>query len=223
MTPTPDMPTTTPPDRHSDGRTAADQAAAPAADQARRARRERMLAIVGCLVGAAAVLFSAGSTWVSARVQSGVGEKVVAAPLTVNWSGSSLAPAVTALGLLGLAGTLAIIATRRLGRTVVGILVLLAGIAILVTAGGIAIDPMGAVRGTDEVQAVVPVGEPTITGLSRTAGPWSASFGGLVLAVTGAAVVARARTWPAMSGRYQARVAAPVDAWDAIERGQDPT
>ncbi len=48
-------------------------------------------------------------------------------------------------------------------------------------------------------------------------------FGGLVLAITGAVVVARAGTWPAMSGRYQARAAAPADAWDAIERGQDPT
>ncbi|WP_242423717.1 Trp biosynthesis-associated membrane protein [Frankia sp. EI5c] len=199
-------------------------AAAPAPPGGDRTRRERTAAVLACLVGAAVVLFSVSSTWVSARVQSGSGRgEQVAAPLAVDWSGGSLAPAVTALALLGLAGTVAIIATRRLGRTLVGVLVALAGIAILLTAGGIALDPMGAVRGTDEVRAVVPAGEPAITGLSRTAGPWLASIGGLVLAVTGAAVVARAGTWPAMSGRYQARVAAPVDAWDAIERGQDPT
>ncbi|MEX5631674.1 Trp biosynthesis-associated membrane protein [Parafrankia sp. FMc2] len=198
---------------------------APMSGPGRRARRERALAVVACLVGSAAVLFSTGSTWVSARVQAatGAGNEVVAAPLPVSWSGGSLAPAVTGLALLGLAGTVAIIATRRLGRIVVGVLVVLAGIGIVLTAGGIALDPEGAVRGTDEVQAVVPAGEPAILGLSSGAGPWFAVLGGLVLAVTGATVVARAGTWPAMSGRYQARVAAPVDAWDAIERGQDPT
>ncbi|MCK9932216.1 Trp biosynthesis-associated membrane protein [Frankia sp. Mgl5] len=198
---------------------------APAGSPAPGARRERALAMVACLVGSAVVLFSASATWVSAQVQAGTGGQAsaVAAPLPVKWSGESLAPAATALALLGLAATLAIIATRRVGRTLVGVLLAGAGVAIFLIVGGIALDPMAAVRGTDEVRALVPIGDPTILDLSRTVAPWLASFGGLVLAITGAVVVARAGTWPAMSGRYQARAAAPADAWDAIERGQDPT
>lgn len=187
-------------------------------------RRERAGAVLGCLLGSALVLFSSGATWVSARVQSG-GEDpgVVAAPLSVEWSGGTIAPAATALGLLGLAAAVAVVATRRVGRTIVGVLAAAAGIGILIVAGGIAVDPLAAVSGTDEVRTVAPAGDAAILDPSWTAAGWISCLGGLLLMVTGGLIAARGRSWPALSGRYQARGAVPADAWDAIERGHDPT
>ena len=188
-----------------------------------RVRRERALAVAGCLAGAAIVLFSSAGTWVSARVQAGAGGEIVAAPLPVEWSGGSLAPAASGLALVGLAAAVGVVATRGLGRTVIGLLLAAAGIGILIVAGGIALDPMAAVRGSEEVEALAPLGNAVILDLTRSAGPWFATAGGALLVLTGGLLVARGRSWPAMSGRYQGRAAAPADAWDAIERGHDPT
>lgn len=198
---------------------------APDAAAARRGRRERGLAVVGCLAGSGLVLASSGATWVSARVSPphGDGEGAVAAPLAVHWTGGTLASTATALALVGLAAAVAIVATRRVGRPIVGLLVLLAGIGIAYTAGRIGWNPLPALRDTDQVRQLAPGNNAEIRDVSRSVAPWLSFAGGLLLTAAGLVVVGRGRTWPAMSGRYQARAAIPADAWDAIERGHDPT
>jgi uncharacterized membrane protein (TIGR02234 family) len=195
-----------------------------AKEGAAHGRRRLLLAVLGCLAGAAVVLVSSGATWVSARVSDGSGSgAAAAAPLPVELTGGTLAPVASALGLMCLAAAVAVIATRRLGRTVVGLLVAAAGVGIVLVAGRLALDPLTTVRATSQVHQLAPGGDARIRDLHRSAAPWLSCLGGLLLAVTGAAVAARGRTWPGMTGRYQARAATPADAWDAIERGQDPT
>ncbi|MCK9894547.1 Trp biosynthesis-associated membrane protein [Frankia sp. AgB32] len=193
---------------------------------ARLGRRERGLAILGCLVGAGLVLTCGAATWASARVGAprspGDGD-AVAAPLAAHWSGGTLAPACTALALVGLAAAVAIVATRRVGRTVVGVLAVAAGIGIIYLAGRVGADPLAAVRDTDAVEQFSLGGRADISEVHRTAAPWLAVIGGALLTVAGMLAAVRGGRWPAMSGRYQAREARPVDAWDAIERGHDPT
>ncbi len=117
-------------------------------------RREMAVAVAACLLGAAVVLLTVGATWVRVRVAATVADEPVAAaaPLAASLSGSELAPALAGLGLVGLAGVVAIAATRRAGRVVVGVLVLLAGVAAAVVAGRIAADPLSAARATARVR-----------------------------------------------------------------------
>ncbi|MCM3924731.1 Trp biosynthesis-associated membrane protein, partial [Frankia sp. AiPs1] len=189
-------------------------------------RRERVLAVLGCLLGAGLVLVCGGATWVSARVgtpRGGQDDTAVAAPLAVHWTGGDIASAATALALVGLAAAVAIVATRRIGRPVVGLLAVAAGIGIAYVAGNIGFDPLSALRDTDQVRQFAPGGRAEISSVHRTAAPWLAMLGGVLLTAAGVLAVLRGRSWPGMSGRYQAREARPVDAWDAIERGHDPT
>jgi uncharacterized membrane protein (TIGR02234 family) len=192
----------------------------------RLARRERGLAVLGCLAGAGLVLMCGGATWVSARVgavRSAGDGTAVAAPLAVHWTGGTLASAATALALVGLAAAVAIVATRRIGRTIVGLLAVAAGIGIIYVTGRIGVDPLPAVRHTDTVRQLALGGQVDVTEVHRTAAPWVALLGGVLLTAAGVLAAARGRRWPVMSGRYQGRDARPVDPWDAIERGHDPT
>ncbi|WP_322760248.1 Trp biosynthesis-associated membrane protein [Frankia sp. Cr2] len=191
----------------------------------RRGHGEMAAAVLCCLLGAALVLVSVGATWVNLRVADGAiaGEPVTAAPLAVHLSGSDLAPAVAGLGLVGLAGVVAIAATRRRGRVLVGLPVLLAGVVVAVVAGRIAADPLPAVRVASQVRQIAPSLTADLRDLRRTAAPWLATCGGVLLAFGGALVAFRGHTWSALSPRYQAPAARPVDAWQAIDRGDDPT
>ncbi|WP_163548448.1 Trp biosynthesis-associated membrane protein [Candidatus Frankia nodulisporulans] len=196
------------------------------AEAARAGRRERGLAVLGCLLGAGLVLVCGAATWVSARVGAPHAESdgvAVAAPLATHWTGSALAPAATALALVGLAAAVAIVAARGIGRTIVGLLAVVAGIGVVYAALRVGLDPAPVLRRTDSVRQLSIGGSAEITGLHRSVAPWLAVFGGLLLTVAGALAAVRGRRWPAMSGRYQTRDARPVDAWDAIERGHDPT
>ena len=109
-----------------------------------------------------------------------------------------------------MAGLAALAATRARGRVAVGVL--------LAAAGG------GAVAATVRFLAV---GAAPGTG---TGWPYAAVGAGLLLGAGGLLVAARGRRWAAMSARYDAPAARAerpgrpeVAAWDALDRGEDPT
>ena len=58
---------------------------------------------------------------------------------------------------------------------------------------------------------------------------WLAGAGGLVLAAGGVVALVAGSGWPGLAARYERDPAAPTaatgptSAWDAIERGDDPT
>lgn len=116
-----------------------------------------------------------------------------------------LALDVVAYGLpwLTVAVLLGIVATRGWARTVASVVLLAGGLA-LAAAGIIAL-------------------------VDGSAGTGAMGLAGGVLVAAGSIwAVLRGRAWPAMGGRYErtdsaGAVPSRLSAWDALDRGQDPT
>jgi hypothetical protein len=117
-------------------------------------------------------------------------------------TGLQLEPGLRPLALVGLAATLALLATRRWGRVVVGVAVAGCGAAINALA------------------------------LPHGPGTWPllAALGGLLLLAAGALTTARGHHWAGLSAAYRTPAARAVEApvtdkgvWDALDRGEDPT
>jgi len=173
-------------------------------------RRELQLAVALCLLGAALVWWATGQAWVT-EVESGltIGGTRTETP------GSELAAACRPLALVGLAGVVAVAATRRWGRVLVGLCVLAAGVGVVVDAG-------------DVLGGPVP--------LTAPGWAWAALAGGVVLAAAGLLTAYRGRGWAGLSSAYEppgtptaasgVPVAPPAGdkaVWDALDRGDDPT
>ena len=155
--------------------------------------------------------------------------------LPVVLTGRDLAPIVPALGLVGLAGAVALYALRGRVRATAGAVLLLAGLALLAVAVRVALDPSQAATGP----AADRVGREAVgaAATDASAWPWAAAIGGLLLAGGGGLAVARGRMWPGLSSRYErasrpvpgaggpagGEGASPAALWDALDRGDDPT
>lgn len=177
-------------------------------------RREMLAVVLGCLAGAALLLVAGGRTWASVTRP---------APFhgVVEVTGHQLTAATTAVGLLGLAAVAGLVATRSWGRLAAGAVLVAAGAAAAV-ASATAAGPESARAAADLPGAAVAVG--------TTGWQWAAVLGGVLLALAGTATALRGRRWPAMGARYDApaRRQRPVQdpaatAWDALDRGEDPT
>ncbi len=184
-------------------------------------RRQMGAALAGCALAGALALSAGGQAWSTVTVT----RRPPLPPVTEVLTGSALAPLVPAAGLLLLAAAVAVLAVRGAGRAAVGVLVVLAGAALAwsglqVLTGGA--DPGTAAPGerrTVELAAAWPV-------LVLVAAVLAVAAGGLVLV--------RGRSWPGMGRRYErgpgAAPARPrtdedraLDAWRALDRGDDPT
>ncbi|SCL23779.1 Trp biosynthesis-associated membrane protein [Micromonospora inyonensis] len=177
-------------------------------------------AVLLCLAGAGLAVWAATRTW---AVE--VTPRPVPLPaLREERSGAALLPWLPALAVVALAGAGAVLATRGGLRRLVGLLILVLGAAVA-AGGGYAL-------------AAGFAGD-----VSRQ---WPALclLGGLLAAVGGAWTARRGSAWPAMGARYERPArggattadgpAAPgavvptrgrgtTDAWDALDRGEDPT
>ncbi|MEU5939762.1 Trp biosynthesis-associated membrane protein [Micromonospora sp. NPDC047548] len=189
-----------------------DTPAAPGAPSA-PGRRELTYAVLLCLAGAGLAFWAATRTWSVDLISRG------SLPSARHGrSGVDLLPWLSALALVGLAGGGAVLATRGKVRRLLGGLLALLGAA--VAAGG----GYGLVAAFD--------GE-----VSRQ---WPALclLGGVLAALGGGLTAARGQRWPAMGARYERRsgTGAPSgadgrpatergtrEAWDALDRGEDPT
>jgi hypothetical protein len=169
-------------------------------------RRALIRTALVCAVGAAIVLWAATRDWQDVVT-------VQPAPLpaiTRHRSGTEIAPWLTALGAVALAGAGALFATRAAARLVVGALLVVCG-------AGVA------------VAALV-----TLDDRVKVAWPLLCVAGGLAVLAAGVTTVRSGRAWPAMGARYE-RPAAPAaerkpdrpasqaELWDALDRGEDPT
>jgi uncharacterized membrane protein (TIGR02234 family) len=191
-------------------------------------RRELTGAVAGAAAAGALALVVGGQAWAAVTAERRAPLPPVAAVL----SGADAAPLVPATGLVLLAAAVALLAVRRAGRIVVGLL--------LATAGGVL--AWSGVRaltgGLDDAARRLP-------GVGRSAGevtvdvaeawPVLAVVAGVLAVGAGVLVVLRSRSWPAMGQRYErAPGSAPVGrpetdedraqaAWKALDRGEDPT
>ena len=195
-------------------------------------RAEVGLAVLLCLLGAFVLLVAAGRSWAVVELP-GTGLLPARA---IGVPGSALVPGLQALGLVGLAGVVAVAATRGWGRIVVGAVLLVVGGGVLALTAGLLSDLTTAALDT----AVVRDAGGTSQGVSQgtvagTGWPILAALGGLLLAAAGLLVAARGRRWAALSRRYDApatRTQTPPPAsgpvaerelWEALDRGEDPT
>lgn len=172
-------------------------------------RREFAYALLLCAAGAGLALFAATRSWA-------VEVTVRPAPLSevrVVRTGGDLVPWLPALAVVGLAGAGAVIATRGVARRLVGVLLLALGLGVAAGGGyGLAL-------------------------AAAAAWPTLGVVGGLLVAAGGALTLARGKHWPTMGTRYErVAVRAPGpggaasrderstrQAWDALDRGEDPT
>ncbi|MEU8261355.1 Trp biosynthesis-associated membrane protein [Micromonospora sp. NPDC048999] len=177
---------------------------------AQRSRRELTYAVLLCLAGAGLALWAVTRTWSVELTARG--------PLPAARharTGADLLPWVSALALVGLAGGGAVLATRGRVRRLLGGLLTLVGLA--VAAGG---------------------GYGLTAALAGAGRQWPALVlvGGLIAAGGGVLTGLRGDGWPAMGARYERRARPSVraderpavergtrDAWEALDRGEDPT
>ena len=208
----------------------------------RRARVEFASAVGLDLIAAAAVLLLCTRPWQSvllARPRP-LGDEVLRV------SGHTVTAAPTAFALVALAGVVAMLASRRFARRLVGLVLVGAGVGVVATAAGATGRlSAGRIRALADGRHVVGVGAPSTWRVSVHTG-WAAGCiaAGVVIALAGVLVCVRGGRWPAMSARYTAP-AAGADAvhrrqggdggdeqqqarrqasmWSALERGEDPT
>ncbi|MFC4020243.1 Trp biosynthesis-associated membrane protein [Micromonospora sp. GCM10011542] len=180
-------------------------------------RRELTYAVLLCLAGAGLALWAATRGWtveLTAR-------PAPLPPVREARTGAALLPWLPALALVALAGGGAVLATRGRLRRLLGALLAVLGLA--VAAGG----GYGLVAGFD--------------GAVSRQWPAFCLLGGLLAAAGGGWTALRGAGWPAMGARYErpARTATPsatparpadpmagrrtTEAWDALDRGEDPT
>jgi uncharacterized membrane protein (TIGR02234 family) len=198
-----------------------------------RARELRVfgLAMVLEVIGGAAVLLISGRDWQTLFVARPrpLADVVVAA------SGRTLDPAATGLAVVALAGVVAVLATRGLGRRIVGAVVVLSGAGICWRAAT-GFGAVSASRARALVAAAgsgVGIGDSSPTRVSVHPGwPVAEIAFGVLIVVAGVLVLARGAAWSTMSARYEAP-SAPAGAdgaarndgalWSALDRGDDPT
>ncbi len=187
-----------------------------------RVRRELSLVLAAGAAGAGLVLLAVAQPW--ARASFAPVPPLPASHVTV--TGHELVPAAGALGLAALACLAALIATRGVARRVTGALLAVAGAVIAIGAAA-SVRPAH-VAAAAAAHSLGPASAPR---LAMAAFPWwaAAAAGGLVIVATGVLAAWRGTRWPGMSGRYDRpgglpkAGSDPATAWDALDRGADPT
>jgi uncharacterized membrane protein (TIGR02234 family) len=206
------------------------------------ARRLRLVVILLVLAASALALLAWTQVWIGADVlQSGT------APKTLEVTGSTAAPGLTALALAGMALAGALSIAGPVIRVVLGLLEILLGISVGLSAALALGDPAGSsaalVTAATGIAGRGSVANGVIASVS-TPWPYLALLAGVVMGVAGALILLTARRWPGTGSRYQAvrfetaEAAATggssadpstdpsgdaVDDWDGLTRGEDPT
>jgi uncharacterized membrane protein (TIGR02234 family) len=193
------------------------------------ARRELTATVLASAAAGGLALFAGGQTWATL---SAVRPEPLP-PVTGVLAGSTYAPLVPAAGLVLLAAAVAVLAVRGSGRVPVGLLMVLAGAALVWTGvraltGGLA-----------EAAADLPIVARTAVVENSAGWPVAAAVAGVLGTLAGLLAVLRGRHWPGMGRRYERTAAADGQrattrraesaedraqlAWQALDRGEDPT
>jgi uncharacterized membrane protein (TIGR02234 family) len=201
-------------------------------------RRELVAAVGLTLLGAVLTLFATGRTWAVAVVRE--------PPLptqTVHLSGRPVAPLAAALGIAGLAASVAVLASRGRWRVLVGALIALVGAGIVGTSASLSASEIRQGSALRERAPNAALRDAVVVVELRS---WRhvAAGGGVCLVAAGLLTVARGRALATMGRRYDAPGAAPpepapepapqlasstsepvadADLWEQLERGEDPT
>lgn len=147
--------------------------------------------------------------------------------------GQVAAPALSALGFAGLALSAALAIAGRIIRVILGVLGVAVGASIVYASAVALSDPVAA--GASVVTAATGLSGPQsvhdlVSSVDETAWPIVAIVAGVLLVVAAIAVLVTGGSWPSSSRRYQAvrlenadAADSPVDDWDELSGGDDPT
>jgi hypothetical protein len=181
-------------------------------------KRGTLVTVTMTALAGALLLLASGRVWGSATVGAPGGARQ-----HVSVTGHDVAPAVSAIGLALLAMAVALLAARGPLRRIGGLIVVAIGAAAL--AGGFrAHNQVG-----HKLALRVFASSAQTVGGSRPAWWLLVVIAGALAVVAGAATTTGAGSRGGLGSRYDApsaapqKQAAPADAWDAIEKGQDPT
>ena len=197
------------------------------ASRAGSPRRVFATALLLELIGGGAALVLAGRPWLTVTVSR---PRPLANEL-VHLSGKTLQPGVFGLALVALAGVVAVLATKRLGRRVVGTALVLAGGLLVWRAGsGLAgISPAQARSLAVTAASSIGVDQSSAVHLTHNqVWPLLTIVCGVLVIASGVLVAVRGASWTVMSARYDAPVESgppqtEVAIWSALDRGDDPT
>ncbi|MEI8055984.1 MAG: Trp biosynthesis-associated membrane protein [Actinomycetes bacterium] len=191
------------------------------------------VALLALAIGSALAFFAYGRSWsISILAEQGF------PTLTVDLSGRDIEPAGATVAVVGLAGIAGLVATRRLGRRLTGVVLLILGLLSALSAlafglgsrdsvSSLVSDRLG--RDIDPAQAM------TSTSLWWVV----AALGAVVIAAGGVLATVFAGSWPQMGKRFareaqaggsaleqgeSLQTEAPVaNPWDQLDKGIDPT
>lgn len=188
----------------------------PAADELTVTRsfpRSALFASLGIAAGAALVLFSSSPTWIRVVLRVSRAQ--------VRLTGGNVAAAAVPLALVAAAGLIAMALVRNWIRRILAVLIAAAGVGVLVAVIRVIDDPLRVARDSSKVKSA---GQLASAHLS--AAPYLCVVGALLI-IAGAVLAAIfGGRWPNPARRYEreaAKAGRPVDAWEALERGEDPT
>ena len=179
------------------------------------------LVVLGVLLaGAVLCLVATGMSW-------GAAQRADLARTEVQVTGGDLLALGRAVALLGLAAVIAVHASRRWGRRLVGGLLAAAGGVVAGQAYVIMRDlPDQVLQHLDGTAGTADFASVT----TASDGPLVMAVGGLGVAVAGSALAVFGPRWPSMGTRYErpagsrpASRSSERAAWDALDRGEDPT
>jgi hypothetical protein len=165
--------------------------------------REYGLTLASIVAGSAVALFSLNRTWLITMepVLPGAENSVLEETL----SGAQLVTGAAAASWACLMCALAVLATRRAGRVLTGIVIVLAGLYLAIQAGLF----------------------PSSFGAQGSISSWwiPTLVAALLLLLSGGLTIVRGGVWPTLSQRYErgAKPAEKESAWDALDAGRDPT
>ncbi|QYF74946.1 Trp biosynthesis-associated membrane protein [Cryobacterium sp. PAMC25264] len=209
-------------------------------------RRIKPLLILAVIAASGLALLAWTQTWATLQVTLD-GASAQALEVT----GSIAAPGLTALALAGLALAGALTIAGPVIRIILGLLEILLGVSVILSAGLAIGDPVGAGSAAVTAATGIAGSESTRAGVSQaqlTGWPYLALAAGVFMLIIGLAVCVTARRWPGPTKRYETTRFAPadgageptpgtaaetpggqtrprdaVDDWDGLTRGDDPT
>jgi uncharacterized membrane protein (TIGR02234 family) len=175
--------------------------------------RSAMVAAIAVVAGVAIVLLASSPTWLRVTLR--------ASRTDVTLSGGGAAGAAVPLALAAAAGLIAVALVRNWARRLLAVLIAAAGVGVLIDVIRVVADPDRIARESSKVRSAG-----AYASVHLSAAPYLSIVGGLLM--VGGAVVAAvyAGRWPAPATRYEraaAKASRPVDDWEALERGEDPT
>lgn len=190
--------------------------------------RGKIIAALLSALGAGLILMSVGQGWAHGTVSEPI-------RVSIDATGTQLSGLPEALGLVGLAGAVALFAVRRIGRYVVGILLFGAGVGVV----GVVASKLGHLDTallTNAATQSIDGSTAQVVDMGNNAWPYLTILGGVLVALAGAYTLAVGRNWTGLSSKYDAPSTAESQSvegasaeptarelWDALGRGADPT